>query len=127
MSHTSQHSTPSTAGEPVSPGPSQNLVLLQVAYVRREQPELDLPRGACGTIVEIFDRPQRAYYVEFVDNEGRTTAEGAITADELSAVLPGSPLLPTGRTSLRMSSRAGERRYEGEEGWVTETAVRQHS
>jgi hypothetical protein len=88
MSHASPRSIPSTRPEPPSPRPPQDLELLQVVYLRRDSPELGLGRGARGTIVEVFERPRRAYYVEFVDSDGRTTAEGAFTADELSAVPP---------------------------------------
>jgi hypothetical protein len=64
--------------------------LLQLVYTRRERRELGLPRGAFGTIVEVFERPHRAYYVEFIDSDGRTTAEVALAVDELSAVSLGS-------------------------------------
>jgi hypothetical protein len=61
---------------------------LQLVYLRRARPDLGIARGACGTIVEVFDRPRRAYYVEFVGEDGATLAEGAFTADELSAAPP---------------------------------------
>lgn len=67
---------------------SQGFVLLQPVYPRRARPELGIARGACGTIVEIFDRPRRAYYVEFVGEDGGTLTESAFTADELSVTPP---------------------------------------
>jgi hypothetical protein len=84
MSHVSPRSIPSTRSKPVSPRPPQNPEFLQVVYTRRDRPELGVRRGTRGTIVEVFERPHRAYYVELVDSEGRTTSEGAFTADELS-------------------------------------------
>ena len=62
--------------------------LLQVVHVRDAHPELGLARGACGTVVEVFERPRRAYCVEFVADDGATRAEGAFTPDQLSATPP---------------------------------------
>ena len=84
MSHASPHFTRLPRREPGRSRPPQDLELLRVVYIRRERPELDLPRGACGAIIEVFDRPHRAYYVEFVDADGHTTAEGSVTDDELT-------------------------------------------
>lgn len=64
--------------------------LLQMVYVRHARPDLDVQRGEVGTIVEVFEEPRRAYYVEFVNDDGTTRAEGAFTADEL-AVAPPAP------------------------------------
>ena len=45
-------------------------------------------QGKSGTVVEVFARPHRAYYVKFVADEGATKAEGAFTPDQLSATPP---------------------------------------
>ena len=88
MSHASPHSTP-----PPRRGrsaPPQGFELLQVVYVRQAHPELGVRKGDSGTIVEVFDQPHRAYYVEFVNDDGTTRAEGAFTVSEL-AVSPPAP------------------------------------
>lgn len=88
MSHASPHSTPSPRRG--RSAPPQGFELLQVVYVREAHPDLGVQRGDGGTIVEVFDRPHRAYYVEFVNDDGTTRAEGAFTAGEL-AVSPPAP------------------------------------
>jgi hypothetical protein len=59
-----------------------------VVYARTARPELGVRKGDAGTIVEIFDRPHRAYYVEFVSDDGVTRAEGAFVADDLATSPP---------------------------------------
>jgi hypothetical protein len=59
-----------------------------VVYAREHRPDLGVTKGDAGTIVEVLDRPQRAYYVEFVNEDGTTRAEGAFTAGELNASPP---------------------------------------
>jgi uncharacterized protein DUF4926 len=86
MSHASPRSTRSPRRERA--GPPQSFELLQVVYVRHARPDVGVQRGECGTVVELFERPNRAYYVEFVNEDGTTRAEGAFTAEELA----GSPL-----------------------------------
>lgn len=86
MSHASPRSTRSPTDERTRP---PGLELLQVVYARQARPDLGVRRGECGTVVEVFDEPRRAYYVEFVADDGTTHAEGAFTPDELSvAPLP---------------------------------------
>ena len=70
--------------------PPQGFELLQLVYVRRAHPDLGVREGDSGTIVEVFDQPHRAYYVEFVNDDGTTRAEGAFTVSEL-AVSPPAP------------------------------------
>ncbi len=76
------------AGTPPRRGAPEKFDLLQVVYVRDAHPELGLTKGECGTVVEVFERPHRAYYVEFVTDDGATKAEGAFTPDQLSATPP---------------------------------------
>jgi hypothetical protein len=59
-----------------------------VVYARRARPDLGVRKGDSGTIVEVFDRPRRAYYVEFVNDDGTSRAEGAFTAKDLAAAPP---------------------------------------
>jgi Domain of unknown function (DUF4926) len=59
-----------------------------VVYVRDANPDLGLVKGECGTIVETFDKPEVAYLVEFIDDDGSTKAEAAFTPDQLSATPP---------------------------------------
>ena len=88
MSRASPRSTPSERARAPARRTPEEFDLLQVVYVRDAHPGLGLASGECGTVVEIFDRPRRAYYVEFVTDTGATKAEGAFTPDELSATPP---------------------------------------
>lgn len=54
--------------------------LLDVVALLSDLPEHDLVRGQAGTVVELLDR---AYEVEFSDDEGRTYAELAIEPSQL--------------------------------------------
>ncbi len=89
MSRASPRSTPSPEGGSVRP-PPQGFELLQPVYARHARPDLGVRRGERGTVVKVFDQPRRAYYVEFVDDDGTTRAEGAFTADELTVSPPAS-------------------------------------
>jgi hypothetical protein len=86
MSRAPPRSTRSPEHEPTSS--ARGFELLQAVYARRARPELGVRRGECGTVVEVFERPRRAYYVEFVGEDGATRAEGAFTAEELAASPP---------------------------------------
>ena len=88
MSRVSPRSTPSEEPGAPSRRGREAFDLLQVVYVRDAHPDLGLAKGECGTVVEVFDRPRRAYYVEFVADDGATRAEGAFTPDQLSATPP---------------------------------------
>jgi len=54
--------------------------LLGVVALLSDMPAQGLVRGQVGTVVELLDG---ACEVEFSDNEGRTYAELALTADQL--------------------------------------------
>ena len=60
--------------------------MLDVVRLERAQPDHGLRRGATGTIVEIFERPEPAYEVEFTDETGEFLAEIPVTPDDLSLV-----------------------------------------
>lgn len=54
--------------------------LLDVVALLDNLPEHGLVRGQVGTVVELLDK---AYEVEFCDDDGRTYAEIALAADQL--------------------------------------------
>jgi hypothetical protein len=68
----------------------QGFELLQAVHVRHARSDLGVERGERGTVVELFEQPRRAYYVEFVNDDGTTRAEGAFTGEELVVPPPGS-------------------------------------
>ncbi len=45
-----------------------------------------LPPGAVGTIVHIFDKPRRAYEVEFVDDDGVTIATATLLPEQIRVI-----------------------------------------
>lgn len=51
-------------------------------------PLRNLKRGMTGTIVEVFDKPNRAYEVEFSDENGVTVAQLALQPNEIELVRP---------------------------------------
>lgn len=60
--------------------------MLDVVRLKRGYPEAGLSEGATGTVVEIFERPELAYEVEFTDDDGEFLAEIPVVPDELSLV-----------------------------------------
>lgn len=58
-----------------------NIQLLDVVALTADVPEHGLRRGQVGTVVE-FLTPER-YDIEFCDDQGRTYALAALTADQL--------------------------------------------
>jgi Domain of unknown function (DUF4926) len=57
--------------------------LLDVVTLVDERPEDGLAAGAVGTIVHVFDQPRRAYEVEFVDEDGTTTATATLLPEQI--------------------------------------------
>jgi hypothetical protein len=43
---------------------------LDVVELTEDLPEFGLLRGMRGTVVEVFDKPEEAYMLEFVDESG---------------------------------------------------------
>jgi hypothetical protein len=43
---------------------------LEVVELTEDLPEYDLRRGARGTVVEVFDAPEEAYMIEFLEDSG---------------------------------------------------------
>jgi hypothetical protein len=50
--------------------------------LREAMPAANLPRGAVGTIVQVFEQPA-AFLVEFTDAQGQTLAMEAVKAESL--------------------------------------------
>ncbi len=53
--------------------------ILDVIHTRDAIPEHGLPAGAVGTVLEVFDKPTRAYEVEFANEDGETIAMVTLT------------------------------------------------
>lgn len=62
--------------------------LLDVVRLRRDFPANDLPAGAEGVVVEVFEKPWPAVMVEFVDPAtGQTSADPILPMDAVEVVL----------------------------------------
>lgn len=46
---------------------------LEVVELTEDLPEYGVRRGARGTVVEVFDKPEEAYMIEFLENAGETS------------------------------------------------------
>ncbi|MFI6064148.1 DUF4926 domain-containing protein [Micromonospora sp. NPDC051227] len=57
--------------------------LYDVVELREAIPGEDLPAGAVGAIVDVFDGPPPMYEVEFADTDGRTVAMVTLRADQV--------------------------------------------
>lgn len=68
----------------------ESFALFDVVRVREALPEHQLAGGEEGTIVEILDRPERAYLVDFSGASADPADPGlpvvALTADQLTLV-----------------------------------------
>jgi hypothetical protein len=62
------------------------LSLHQVVRVIRDVPQQGVIKGMVGAVIEIFEIPEHAYEVEFVDAEGRTLLEATLMGEDLQAV-----------------------------------------
>lgn len=61
-------------------------LLYQVIELKRAIPEAGITRGTRGTIVLIFEKPEPAFGVEFVDELGRTVAQLVRSRDAFDLV-----------------------------------------
>lgn len=68
-----------------------NFKLFDFVRLKRDIPLRNLRRGMAGTIIEVFDKPNRAYEVEFSDDNGVTIAQLALQPDEIDLIRPHSP------------------------------------
>src|SRR5258708_6356536 len=46
---------------------------LDVVELTEDLPEYDVRQGARGTVVEVFDKPEEAYMIEFLENSGESS------------------------------------------------------
>jgi hypothetical protein len=65
-----------------------NVNELDVVVLTTPLPEDGLAVGAIGTVVHVFHAPRTAYEVEFVDDEGTTTAMATLTRDQFRLWTP---------------------------------------
>ena len=74
---------------------AEGFALFDVVRVRAPVPEHELAGGEEGTIVEILDRPERAYLVDFSGGSADAADPGlpvvALTSDQLTRVWPPRP------------------------------------
>ena len=54
-------------------------------------PAKGIAAATVGTIVEVFDKPSRAYMVEFADDDGETLAMPTLRADQIELVTTFEP------------------------------------
>jgi hypothetical protein len=59
---------------------------LDVVALTDSLPDQGLDAGAVGTIVHIFHKPNIAYEVEFIDDDGATIAMATLTPDQFRMV-----------------------------------------
>lgn len=71
------------------------LALHQVVRVVRDVPEQGVIKGMIGGVVEVFELPQTAFEVEFVDGDGRTLLQATLAEDDLEAVGSDAPCFRT--------------------------------
>ncbi|OLE54455.1 MAG: hypothetical protein AUG51_08055 [Acidobacteria bacterium 13_1_20CM_3_53_8] len=46
---------------------------LDIVELTEDLPEYGLRQGAQGTVVEVFDKPEEAYMIEFLEDSGATS------------------------------------------------------
>lgn len=61
---------------------------LEGVRLRVDIPERCLRTGDIGTIVLVFERPNLAYEVEFVDQDGRTRAQLPLLPEQVEPMNP---------------------------------------
>jgi hypothetical protein len=61
------------------------------------RPDLGLPRGAVGTVVDVYTKPRLGYEVEFLDDQHRTIAVESLPADAVESLEPGEVAPPDSR------------------------------
>lgn len=60
----------------------------EVVVLVDDLPEEGLTRGTAGTIVLIHEKPNLAYMVEFIDDEGRTIALPSLLPEQITDYIP---------------------------------------
>jgi len=55
-----------------------------VVTLKVDVPEENLYRGMKGVVIDIYEKPEKAYEVEFCDSEGRTISQIALLPDQIA-------------------------------------------
>ena len=62
------------------------LAMHQCVRVVRDVPEQGVTKGMIGAVVEVFERPELAFEVEFVDGDGRTLLQATLKEGDLEPI-----------------------------------------
>lgn len=60
----------------------------EVVVLAEDLPNEGLTKGMVGTIVFIHEKPNLAYMVEFIDDEGRTIALPSLLPEQVTDYIP---------------------------------------
>lgn len=55
-----------------------------VVTLKVDMPEENLYRGMQGVVIDVYERPEKAYEVEFCDTEGRTISQVALLPEQIA-------------------------------------------
>lgn len=88
MSRGSPRPSSSAPTDRSSPRGARPFALFQVVALRRAHPERGLAKDQEGTIVEVVERPERAYVVDFTDGTDDDLRLATFTVEQLRPVPP---------------------------------------
>jgi hypothetical protein len=80
-----------------------------VVKLTRDLPELELKKGAKGTVLMVFTEPRLAYEVEFLDRKGRHLAELAVLPEYVTVTRKAWVKAMLHKLGARISSSKHER------------------
>jgi hypothetical protein len=60
----------------------------EVVVLAEDLPDVGLTKGMVGAIVLIHEKPNMAYMVEFVDDQGRTIAMPSLLPEQITDYIP---------------------------------------
>lgn len=60
-----------------------NYEVYETVKVLEDEPNEGIKKGDIGTIIMIYDTPNEAYEVEFVDEEGRVKYQGVYLSNQI--------------------------------------------
>ncbi|MCS2154779.1 DUF4926 domain-containing protein [Scandinavium goeteborgense] len=60
----------------------------EVVVLAEDLPDVGLTKGMVGAIVLIHEKPNLAYMVEFVDDQGRTIAMPSLLPEQITDYIP---------------------------------------
>ncbi|PAE87365.1 DUF4926 domain-containing protein [Shouchella clausii] len=55
----------------------------ETVKVKEDKPDEGIKKGDIGTIIMVYDTPNKAYEVEFVDEEGRVKYQGVYLSNQI--------------------------------------------